>query len=222
MIPQPAGKTYLTIGQDLFSIQEYVEEQCNASLRRNSTLFRTSFVPATVMVYTDIQSLVGLDYRSGVEYADGVLGLEQSPGVGLQIGLWLNGTKGCRQIVDGTLNLQIYKVLHYLQDCKATRIFLRVGYEFDNPSFMYSNPPLYRRAFQRLVEECERAEWSCRDKVKFVWHSWGAAGSQAHPLDAFYPGDDVVDWVGGSVFQQVFFQFIHSIRETSVTICCGP
>jgi hypothetical protein len=42
-------------------------------------------------------------------------------------------------------------------------MFLRVGDELDNPSFTYSNPPLYRRAFQRLVEACEheRAEWSC-------------------------------------------------------------
>lgn len=169
------------------------------------------------MVYTDIQSLVGLDrpvdYGSGVEYADGVL--EQSPmtGAGLQIGLWLNGTTGCRQIVDGTLKSQIDKLFHYLlQHCHAARIFLRVGYEFDNPSFGYdSNSPLYRRAFQILVAACEQQRraatgWSsCRDKVKFVWHSWGAtAGDHAPPLDAFYPGDDVVDWVGVSVFQQVY------------------
>jgi hypothetical protein len=226
----------------LFSIQEYLDEQykynANASLHQHSVskLFRTtttrsSFAPAAVMVYTDIQSLLGLDqsvdYGSGIEYADGVLDIQTEQRVGLQIGLWLNGTDGCRQIVDGLLNAQMDQLFHYLlHDCQATKIFLRVGYEFDNPSFLYdSNPPLYRQAFRRLVEACEQqqqqqraAEWSCRDKVKFVWHSWGAASASASasqaPLVAFYPGDDVVDWVGVSVFQQVFSNSsLHNVKQ---------
>jgi hypothetical protein len=204
----PAGKTFLTIGQDLFSIQEYLDEQFNASLHRNSTLPRSCFAPAAVMVYTDIQSLVGLDkpvdYGSGIEYANGLLeSVFQGQDVGLQIGLWLNGTEGCRQVVKGQLNHQIERLFQYLQHCKASIVFLRVGYEFDNPSFRYSDPPLYRQAFHWLVDACEQAKWSCRRKVKFVWHSWGAAGSVA-PLQTFYPGDDVVDWIGVSIFQQVF------------------
>lgn len=204
----PAGKTFLTIGQDLFSIQEYLDEQFNASLHQNSTIPRSSFAPAAVMVYTDIQSLAGLDepvdYGSGIEYANGLLeSVFEEKEVGLQIGLWLNGTEGCRQIVKGQLNRQIKRLFQYLQHCKASVVFLRVGYEFDNPSFKYSDPPLYRQAFQRLVDACEQAKWSCRMKVKFVWHSWGAAGSVA-PLQTFYPGDDMVDWIGVSIFQQVF------------------
>lgn len=159
------------------------------------------------MVYTDIQSLVGLDkpvdYGSGIEYANGLLeSVFQGKDVGLQIGLWLNGTEGCRQIVKGQLNRQIKLLFHYLKHCKASIVFLRVGYEFDNPSFQYSDPPQYRQAFQRLADACEQAKWSCRHKVKFVWHSWGAAGSVA-PLQTFYPGDDMVDWIGVSIFQQV-------------------
>ena len=192
----PAGHTYLTIGQDLFSIQEYLNAQYNASLHRGSIASRSSFAPAAVMVYTDIQTLRGLDapadYGSGVEFADGLLDEFDA----LQVGLWLNGTQGCRDIVNGALDAQIHSFMQYLQHCRATRVFLRVGYEFDNPSFGYDEPTYYRRAFWKLVDACEN-----RNKVKFVWHSWGAKRQMS--LQDYYPGDSVVDWVGVSIFRQV-------------------
>lgn len=88
----PRGKTYLTIGQDFFSIQEYLLSQYNASLHRpdghhilgevgnsfrtaSSILPFTYFHPACTMTYTDIYQLKGLDqpadYGSGIEYVKG-------------------------------------------------------------------------------------------------------------------------------------------------------
>lgn len=81
------------------------------------------------MVYTDIQTLRGLDhpadYGSGIEYADGLL---DSFGGGLQIGLWLNGTQGCNDILTGNLDANVHKLFEYLQDVPAEKVFLRVGY----------------------------------------------------------------------------------------------
>ena len=37
-----------------------------------------------------------------------------------------------------------------------------------------------------------------------VWHSWAAGLPSNATLDDFYPGDDLVDWVGVSVFQQFY------------------
>jgi hypothetical protein len=203
----PHGKTYLTIGQDLFSIAEYVDSQYNVSLHHNSTKPRSSFFPAVAMVYTDIQTLRGLDtpvdYGSGVEFANGLLDSVLSQEIGLQIGLWLNGTAGCHDLVQGKLDEQVHALLKYLEECDASRVFLRVGYEFDNPSFGYMQDPLvYRQAFRMLKEECLYQSWDCPNKVKFVWHSW-AASSSGQDLDKFYPGNDVVDWIGISIFQQL-------------------
>ena len=75
--------------------------------------------------------------------------------------------------------------------------------EFDNPSFGYSDSPHhYRHAFQALVHACEKHIHHCRNKINFVWHSWGA--SENVKLEDFYPGDGYVDWVGVSLFQQVY------------------
>lgn len=161
------------------------------------------------MVYTDIQQLRGLlhpvDYGSGIEYADGLL--KTSPFVGLQIGLWLNGTAGCTDLLSGKLNGQVKRLFRYLiVECQATKIFLRVGYEFDNPSFGYDNPSTFHQAFRCLVETCDRlySRRMCSSKIAFVWHSWGAGTPRSTSLADFYPGNDCVDWIGVSIFSQLY------------------
>jgi hypothetical protein len=82
------------------------------------------------MVYSDIQTLRGLDlpvdYGSGIEYADGLL--DSFVGGGLQIGLWLNGTQGCNDILNGNLDANLHQLFEYLQHVPAEKVFLRVGY----------------------------------------------------------------------------------------------
>uniref|UniRef100_A0A6T6HVZ4 GH26 domain-containing protein n=1 Tax=Craspedostauros australis TaxID=1486917 RepID=A0A6T6HVZ4_9STRA len=274
---QPAaGHTWLTIGQDLLSIQRYVTDQYDASLHRNQSLFvhelphedcededdgddcnegdhgedgdedkhkhhhkkhhkqhkhhqhqhhedhspykLSTFQPSSYMVYTDIQTLHGLDtpvdYGSGVEFASGLL--EYAPGSGLQLGLWLNGLQGCQDILAGNLDDNIKRLFDYLHDAQTPKVFLRIGYEFDNPSFGYSDDPqAFRDAYTRLVDMCEEQMQSkhhhkhrkhdpsaCREKIAFVWHSWSAP--RVVDLSQLYPGDDYVDWVGVSVFQQFY------------------
>ena len=176
------------------------------------------------MVYTDLAGLKGLwaptDYGSGIEYADGVLNLFPSPNqntdtvnhntqlsTGLQIGLWLNGTQGCFSICAGEMDEQIQLLISYLERSHASKIFLRLGYEFDNPSFGYSDDPaMYILAFRKIVNDCrENLTKEALERVLFVWHSWGAPmAKKSLTLNKFYPGDDYVDWIGVSIFQQVF------------------
>jgi Glycosyl hydrolase family 26 len=172
------------------------------------------------MVYSDLQTLVGLttpvNYGSGIEYANGVLQLSQlyfpNSRPSLQIGLWLNGTEGCRDVLNHQYSEQIEQMFRYcIVDCaQVGKIYLRIGYEFDNPEFRYSSDPdTYRRTFQYLVDECERLYSTpvCRDKIEFVWHSWAATTftlSSSPSLSDFYPGDDYVDWIGISIFSQLY------------------
>ena len=172
------------------------------------------------MVYTDLQSLRGLwsptDYGSGVEYADGVLNLfpnkidgdkrGMTSDTGLQIGLWLNGTSGCFSTYTGKLDEQIQLLIEYLEHTRASKVFLRVGYEFDNPSFGYDDPAIYILAYRKVVTDIrEFLSDDANDRILFVWHSWAAPmATKKLTLESYYPGDKYVDWVGVSIFQQVF------------------
>jgi hypothetical protein len=182
------------------------------------------YAPSAFMVYTDLYSLKGLweptDYGSGVEYADGVLNLFPNSNYinpdrsadqimrsdsGLQIGLWLNGTSGCFSTYTGRLDDQIKLLIEYLEHTKASKVFLRVGYEFDNPAFGYDDPAMYILAFRKVVSDVrDFLSDEANERVLFVWHSWGAPMAKKLTLERYYPGDKYVDWVGVSVFQQVF------------------
>jgi len=135
---------------------------------------------------------------------------EAFPESGLQIGLWLSGGQGCRDIVSGVLDDEIYRLFDFVQSGlpeSVPKVFLRVGYEFDNPWFGYSdNPAVYREAFRKLVRACETQMTVnlCHEKIAFVWHSWAAPRKIDTSLDQFYPGDYFVDWVGVSIFQQLY------------------
>ena len=63
---------------------------------------------------------------------------------------------------------------------------------------------MYVKAFQKIVTTCHELYGveRCQSKISFVWHSWAAP--RTFPLEQFYPGDDYVDWIGVSIFQQVY------------------
>lgn len=93
----------------------------------------SSFAPAAAMLYTDLETLRGLskpvDYGTGIEYGDGLLeSLFFNDSVGLQIGMWLNGAKGCDQINSGQMDGQIETLGNYLKSCKSSVIFLRINW----------------------------------------------------------------------------------------------
>lgn len=93
----------------------------------------SSFAPAAAMFYTDLEKLQGLttpvDYGSGIEYANGILNsLFPQTNMGLQIGLWLNGTYGCDMINHGKMEEQLQDLSTYLESNQFSAIFLRIGY----------------------------------------------------------------------------------------------
>jgi hypothetical protein len=70
-------------------------------------------------------------------------------------------------------------------------VFLRLGYGFDDPANKYA-PDVYVSAWKRFREQMQ-ARGSLN--VALVWES--AACDESNLAD-FYPGDEVVDWVGFS------------------------
>ena len=191
--------TYLAIGQDLQSISMYSKRYRN---------------PAAIMSYTNLSSLNGLttpvDYGSGIEFAEG--GVESFDNkIGLQLAVDLGGDEGCTKIVNGTMDDRIALLVEFLRDTSASRVFLRLGYEFDNPQFNYHNPKLFKSAFVRISkaisEDSFLQNYTQNKKVLTVYHSFGQlnagrfGGDKGRELDAYFPGDEWVDWVGVSLFK---------------------
>ena len=190
----PPGRTLLIIGQDLDSVRGYVEA--------------TGGPPGGVTTYTDLSEgehetlLLGLmepaDWGAGrIHGADLVSTYPESA---LAIGLFLVDRTGSNltHIADGTHDNAIDRLGAFIRNA-GRPVFLRIGYEFDGPWNHYE-PEAFVEAFRHIVDRLrERGV----DHFATVWQSFAGSAARygGHPVTAWYPGDDYVDWFGTSWFE---------------------
>ena len=173
----PSGKTLLFVGQDRDTLARYVRG--------------TGSVPGGTMFYTSVQDLRGLqkaaNYGSGPQDAKALLRYRHST---IQIGLYMVGALG--GVVTGKYDKNLKILAQWIK--KARRpVYLRIGYEFDNPENHY-DPQLYQQAFRYVVDFLRGQGVS---NAAYVWHSY--CPEEAQWMD-WYPGNDYVDWFGASIF----------------------
>lgn len=185
------GKTLLVVGQDSGAIAGYAG----------------AFpLPQGLAVYTSLPNLDGLrarvDYGSGVEDAADLI--EDYPGLALQVGLYLVGE--LENVTAGVHDIPLRMLADWIAAARVP-VYLRIGYEFDNPSNEYE-PRAYQQTYRYIVRAIRGRGVP---NVAFVWHSWGFVPSGERPVEDWYPGDDAVDWVGVSLFQQIYVRaFLHA------------
>jgi hypothetical protein len=121
--------------------------------------------------------------------------LEQHPNSALSVGL--NVVDSLEAINRGALDQEIDRLLDHLASLQRP-VFLRFGYEFDGAANHY-DPEHYKQAWIKFHRRMKEKQI---DNVAMVWQSAAAcAGTHnANPIAAWYPGDEVVDWVGLSYF----------------------
>jgi len=175
----PPGKTLLIVGQDRDTISGYVAY--------------VGDVPGGVMLYTSVQEARGLnspaDYGSGPQ--DGNALLQAYPYSVIQVGLYM--VDGLEKTAAGKYDANLKTLAGWIK--KASRpVYVRIGYEFDNPSNHY-DPNQYVEAFRYVVDFLRKQG---ADNAAFVWHTQCAQDSGLWL--AWYPGDEYVDWFGVSLF----------------------
>jgi hypothetical protein len=180
--PVPDGKVAVLIGQDSATIERYIK--------------KTGHVPAGFMIYTAIHEPEGLDtwsrdYGAGRSSADDLL--SKYPGKAVQIGLYM--VDSLQKTYRGEFDENIARLARWMKKANAP-VFLRIGYEFDGPHNRY-DPDDYKKAYTYIVDKFREAGVA---NVDYVWHS--CAQDDVRDILPWYPGDDYVDWVGLSYFDQ--------------------
>jgi hypothetical protein len=157
-------------------------------------------IPGGVTGYTSLAQLEGLtavaEYGSGPHHLDYLA--QTYPQSALAVGLYL--VDYLDEINRGEADAQIDMLLEIL-DGYDQPVYLRFGYEFDGPWNAY-DPLAFKQAWiyfhDKLVAKGV-------DNVALVWQSAAACSPtfRGYPMEAWYPGDEVVDWVGISYFTQI-------------------
>jgi len=150
-------------------------------------------VPYGFTIYTSLYRLEGLDtevdHGAGKTHARFLM--EKYPGTAFQIGLYL--VELLPAVIDGTLDDSIVEFAQWIKST-GVPVYLRIGYEFDYPENGY-DPKLYIKAYRKIVDKFRELGVT---NVAYVWHSY--AGENLRGIEAWYPGDEYVDWCAISYF----------------------
>ena len=180
-VPQE-GKTFFFVGQDLNTINEYVQKTGQVQ-------------PGGVMYYTSVQRMEGvlsaINIGAGPQYGDGLL--KQYPDSAIQLGLYM--VKALDDVVKGRYDENLKILADWLIKSKRP-VFLRIGYEFDNPFENNYDPKSYIKAYRHIVDFLRKKGVT---NTAYVWHSYTAA-KMLHTWIEWYPGDSYVDWFACSIF----------------------
>ena len=185
-------KPIFVVGQDVQSINDFF------SSLRNLPNTKNIHYPDGFMAYTAINDLRGLsesvDQGAGVNYTDELIRNYPQCRI-IQIGLYLKYM--LKEIVGGGLDQNIVQLGRWIKNSKKD-VYLRIGYEFDNPENDY-DPQEYIQAYRYIVERLRKMDIP---NVHFVWHTmaWRDKDSPVYGPLKWYPGDQYVDWVGISFF----------------------
>lgn len=104
----------------------------------------------------------------------------------------------CKQVADGKYNEEILELIKEIKEYKNP-VFLRIGYEFNNPTHNYY-PNDFVSAWKHIVDLFR--EEKCNN-VAFVWCACTAFDSRLKSIIKimeYYPGDEYVDWFGNDLF----------------------
>lgn len=224
----PDGKVLSLMGQDSDTLSAYrtdaVDGPAAAPAPGGVSLY------TNLVLGGDPPPLAGMDGPAnwGAGTVDFQRTLAEYPGSAVAVGLYLSDTtSGCgnqplRALIGtddddvnaGNPNLitqyraELDRMVEKMRSWDR-EVFLRIGYEFDGPWNCY-NADFYKEAYRYIKG---RIDALGATKVATVWQTaaWPLDEHRDHPewnyivtdpahFDTWYPGDDVVDWVGLSSF----------------------
>ncbi len=183
----PAGKTLLMMGQTVEDIDDYMAN------------FAGKPIPGGWSAYWGIPEFSGVTNtftnENGSSHNHQML-VDRFSNTVIHSAMWMVGTWGvAANTANGVYDEVVKQYANWAKSINRP-IYLRIGYEFDGPHNQLE-PDDYVRAYRRVVD-LMRAEGV--ENVAFVWHSYIFTPYKNYPLEAWYPGDAYVDWVGISTF----------------------
>lgn len=207
----PVGKQLLIIGQDLEAVKNYSSTKKYPSPGGHTVYVSLYGINSAAGPYPfgglgedrDGKPVAAVDWGAGLVSAHTAAFDPLYKNSVLVIGLSLNeGSKKIEGLIKGDFDAEIERLAKFINKLNKP-VYLRIGYEFEgawNPS--YKDPETYKAAFRRVVEGLRK-----QGVINFatVWQTSASPiddiiENKREKIEDWYPGDDVVDWMGLSWF----------------------
>lgn len=195
LAPVDPRKLLLFVGQDIDSIADYANNIEGGSKVSGVTTY-------TALSDTAGKSLLGLspdiatcpvDYGAGI--VDATTLVRCHPHAALNLGLDITKAR-LSGIVKGAHDENLYLLGKWIRELSPRPVYLRIGYECDGPWNAY-NPKTFPIAFAYIVGFLRN------ERVENFASVWQVSANMHAKTDIrkYWPGEEVVDWIGASHFE---------------------
>lgn len=198
----PDGKCIVFAGQSLEAIgglEEYNNGYYDHFTTPGGFTMYTTFMPGFNefgFIYKGLDGISSTDnWGDGNSNMSLQLADEDFKHSALAIGLKLVDHED--KVADGTHDSLVIAFANWLKGLGKRPVYLRIGYEFGGEWNNYDRVN-YLKAYKRIKDICDSMQVN---NVAYVWQSHGWGMSQEE-LEAWYPGDDYVDWCSYSFFNR--------------------
>jgi len=196
------GECILFVGQDLGSIgglaAPYNDGYLDHFEKPGGFTMYTGISPKAISFGYEMKGLDGVWTIDNWGDSDNNMSMQLTDpdfkDMALAIGFWMTDGND-KRIAAGEHTEMIDKFGHWLKSLSPRPVFLRIGYEFSGEWNAYDRES-YIKAYQRIKDRYDEMGIT---NVAYVWQSHGS-DCPTELLDAWYPGDDYVDWCGLSFF----------------------
>ena len=188
------SKPIFIVGQDTQAITDYCS-YLQKHYGADDARYPDGFMIYTAINDPDPRGLSTLvDHGAGINYADGLIRTYPNTHI-IQIGLYMR--EMLKATAKGNMDENITHLGQWIKNSKQ-EVYLRIGYEFDNPENGY-DPDEYIQAYHRIADKLRAMNLP---NLHLVWHTiaWRDKDGPAYAPLKWYPGDRYVDWVGISFF----------------------
>lgn len=131
------------------------------------------------------------DYNAMLQHKD-----EDYSNMAMSIGLQFVNHE--EKIAAGEHDAYINRLGDFLLSLGERPVFLRIAYEFDGDPWNHYDRESTITAYKRIVDRLRAKNVT---NTAYVWQATGFISNQEQ-LEAWYPGDDYVDWCGMSFFNR--------------------
>ncbi|MTI33386.1 endo-1,3-beta-xylanase [Cytophagales bacterium RKSG123] len=195
------GQVLLFVGQELHAIgglEAYNDGYLDHYKKPAGFTMYTNLAPGDTSFGYIQKGLDGVwttdDWGDNVSNMSLQLGDPNFENMALAIGLSMVNHE--EAVAKGERDDLIKKLGSFLQGLAPRPVFLRIGYEFDGHLWNHYDRIFYLKAYRRIKNIYDDMGIT---NVAFVWQSTGFVSNQEQ-LEAWYPGDDYVDWCAFSFF----------------------
>ncbi len=197
------GKVLLFVGQELEAVgglEEYNDGYLDHFRKPMGWTTYTNINPGENSFGRTQEGLDGLyetaDWGDNDYNATLQLQSESYSDMALAIGLQFVNHE--EKVADGTHDAYIHTLADFLISLGERPVFLRIAYEFDGDAWNHYDQKSTIAAYKRMVDILRERGVS---NTAYVWQSTGFLSTQEE-LEAWYPGDSYVDWLGVSFFNK--------------------